>query len=309
MRFIYYKALNGLLGQMMAPSPCTRQGRMGHSLSQYIAHLTDRLIGTAPRVDGVPPYEPIKWHIQDALCNPVFGWLLRAACHQRIRYRDCIIDVSSDLVTLSNVARLFWGFYEGYELEFIRRFLGRDLDVIELGSSLGVTSCHIRRILEDQRKLVCVEANPNLISLLRLNLALNFPGRHIPIVNAAIDCTKGGSEVKIELNHNSLFSKLAAATDSALPTCVVPTTTLSSLIRDHEIGNYALVCDIEGGEAGIIMHDRVDLGRCRQVIIELHSVVLDGRRVTVEQLSEALQRRHGFSLRARRGHVFVFERA
>jgi FkbM family methyltransferase len=282
---------------------------MGLSVGQYIARLTDRVIGLAPRVDGVPPYEPIKWRIEDALCNPVFGWLFRVACHDRIRCRDFIVDVRSDMVTLSTVARLFWGFYEGYELEFIRRFLERDVDVIELGSSLGVTSCSIRRILENKRKLVCVEANPNLISILRLNLALNFPGRHMPIVNAAIDSTKGRSEVEIELNRNSLFSKLAADPDSARPTCVVPTTTLSRLIRDHEIGDYALVCDIEGAEAGIIMCNQVDLGRCRQVIIELHSMVLDGLTVSVEQLSETLQRRHGFRLRARRGHVFVFERA
>src|SRR5207302_3507634 len=108
---------------------------------------------------------------------------------------------------------------------FVRDFLEPDLDVVELGSSLGVVALHILRKQSPHRKLICVEANPYLIETIQENLSRNEQGRHTTVIHAAIDYG-ASDEVKFNTSEDNLVSLVGG---NAGEHHMVRTTSLSSL--------------------------------------------------------------------------------
>jgi hypothetical protein len=84
---------------------------------------------------------------------------------------------------------------------------------------------------------------------------------------------------------------------------------LSDLLYRHNIADYALVCDIEGAEAGFINLDEEALRGCKTMVVELHDTEFSGDRVSVGELCDRLVARHGFALVDRRSNVFCFSRS
>src|SRR5690349_13747309 len=70
-------------------------------------------------------------------------------------------------------SQLLFGTYESAEIRAVHRHLRSDLDVIELGASIGVLSCHIRRKLAMDRHLYAIEPDPNLVKSIEENLQAN----------------------------------------------------------------------------------------------------------------------------------------
>jgi hypothetical protein len=70
------------------------------------------------------------------LCHSSMGKLIGLIWNNRIPHRGSRIEVPADGDPRVN-AMLYWGIYESAEIRFVRRYLGNELDVIELGSSLG----------------------------------------------------------------------------------------------------------------------------------------------------------------------------
>ncbi|KAF0245199.1 MAG: methyltransferase [Planctomycetota bacterium] len=255
-----------------------------------------------------PRFLPLKIFVANSLSCPFVGRLIARVYGDKIPHRGCIFDTKNEAVTPSVKASLFWGLYENAELRFVRRFLRPDLDVVELGSSLGVLSSHIARKLDPSRRMLCLEANPLLIESIRVNLARNAPQIRATVVHAALDySTEGQGGVEFAVDRNSLHSKTSDRPGLTGAVCV-PAVTLSRLLSDNGVGEYALVSDIEGAEAGMVCNEKEALARCRQMIIELHSVNCAGTYISIEAMSEALQKDHGFVLRDHYGAVFVFER-
>lgn len=206
-------------------------------------------------------------------------------------------------------AALFWGLYESAEMRFIRRFLRPNRNVVELGSSLGVVSCLIARTIGPDSRLLCIEANPNLTTVIANNVALNVPLSQITVVNAAIHYSRDGTGlVQFQIAEDNLTSSITSGPENGA-TVTVKSTTLSSLLTNHSIDDYVLVADIEGAELGIFLNDREALRHCRQIIAELHSTSSDGVNYSVEDLVRILTEECGYLLLARRGPVCVFERA
>src|SRR4051812_45383584 len=58
------------------------------------------------------------------------------------------VNVPRSVVSDATRASLFWGFHEAQEVRYVERFLPDDLDVVELGASLGVVTSHIARKLK-----------------------------------------------------------------------------------------------------------------------------------------------------------------
>src|SRR5687767_8382869 len=112
-----------------------------------------------------------KQVVAGLLCNPVTGQLVARA------YRDVIpvswgsIRTGNSVVAPSAKARIRFGLFERAECRFVRQWLRSDLDVIELGAGIGVVSSLISTRLDRGRLLLAVEANPDLLDLLRSNLA------------------------------------------------------------------------------------------------------------------------------------------
>ena len=236
------------------------------------------------------------------LCSPLSGRLLGLAFGGKIPHRGVRIEVPPG-GDPRVVAALFWGTYESAEVRFVRAHLQGDLDVVELGSSLGGVSSEIARRLQPGRKLVCVEANPELLAVLGRNLQRNAPQVQVQLVHGAISYD-GRPEVEFAIGESNLSSHLG----SNARTRRVPAVTLGSVLSQAGLGDFALVSDIEGAEAGVFTQDSAALARCRLLIIELHQVHHQGTDHTPDTLIALIEQRTGMRLLARYAEVCTFAR-
>jgi FkbM family methyltransferase len=227
-------------------------------------------------------------------------------------YRDkipsgrCVIDTSDPIVTPWVRSLIFWGFYESAELRLVEKYLPATLDVVELGASLGVVSAHIGRRLESGRQLISVEANPALVASLRANIASNAPQVRASVHNNAVFSGPDRPEfVELAFGDSNLAAWIRQPGDGA-QSCRIRTATLSELLAAHGIGPYALVTDIEGAEAGLLLSEREALASCKLLIAELHDTEWLGRKFSVQDLVRLAIDEVGFVLRDQYRNVFVF---
>jgi FkbM family methyltransferase len=251
---------------------------------------------------------PFKVFVARTLCHPIVGGIVATLSRDRIRVRGLGVDTSDPAIAPSVKASLFWGFYESAESRFVRRYLLTDCDAIELGSSLGIVSCHMRRRLITDRRLVCVEANLQLLPVLEMTLRLNRCDENVTIIGGAIDYAAGDhASVWFSPGASNVQGRVAPAAEEGTQT--VPALTLTGVIDRAGIdGDFTLVCDIEGAEAQMIAHEREMLARCRQIVVELHQTVVNGQVIEPADLVASLVRCHGFKLVDQYGPVFVFDR-
>ena len=264
----------------------------------------DELDGTRNRTMHVPI--PLKRAVAAVICQPPIGRVIARLTSDRIPIDGLRISTRSPSVPPGAKARIFWGIYEGAERRYVRRYLNPTLDVVELGASLGVVTCEILRKVDPEVRVVAVEANAELREDWQRTLSENHPGHAVALVTAAIEYDHAGSsEVEFEVAPNPAGSHLG--THRSIHSHAVRRTTLSELIRDFDIGKFALVCDIEGAEAGILLSDVSALQSCEQLIIELHETTTAGEHLTIAGL-ERLVRDLGFRTLERHGGVVVASR-
>lgn len=259
-------------------------------------------------IAGVPLLR-LKTLIARMLCHPLIGRLIGVAFGNRIPAHGLTFATSDPIIQPKTKAELFWGIYEKAEVGFVRRYIAPGSTVLELGCSLGVTSCVIAEVVGSEGCLVGVEANPEIVPACRQNLRANAPEAKVTLQNRAIDYS-GKDSVWLDFGNDSTSSRTQAVTDTeGRRGAWVTTSTLARLIDEFGVGEYALVCDIEGAEYGILTQDGDALGRCQLAIVELHAVEGDDhRRVDPAQMLDLFVGRHGFSVRDQRGPVFVFEK-
>lgn len=243
------------------------------------------------------------------LCNETTGFLIALILGNKVydvRWSKFTFYVDRKLISGKQIASIFWGFYESAERRLIEKHLPANLDVIELGSSLGIVTSHIGSRLLPGRKLIGVEANPKLISLLNANVKKHLVnGVYFFVSNQAIDYQK--SEVELSITNNNTETRVI--TDSQIPTgVVVRTTRVDSLMKDHHIQDYVLVCDIEGAEIGVLLNDSDALKSCSHLFIELHETYYQDKRYDVDSLVRMIVQDHRFVLFDHHGPVFYFSR-
>lgn len=168
------------------------------------------------------------------------------------------------------------GHYEAAERRLVLQHLRSDLPVVELGGSFGIVSGVIARRLAPTTPHIIVEANPLLTDYCRANAtAPRGSGAPVTVINAAI-AYGVGAEVSFLQSGGFLGSRLALDGDSG--TIRVPALRLSALLAQHVPGqDYQLVCDIEGGELDMLIHDRDALQPCRSAMVEMHADVFAAR--------------------------------
>ena len=255
----------------------------------------------------------LKVGVAQILCQPVIGNLIAASFHERIPSGGLRFDTSSPRIRNQEKAAIFWRLYEGAELRFVRTCLRTDVNVVELGCSIGVTSSNIRSRLGQDHRLLCVEADRTLLDVTLRNLELNGLIANVQAVHGAIDYDHESLEVPFSVAAVNFGGKVAdrlAANESSEDDAVelVPRFTLSDLLWQYNVKEYLLVADIEGSEAGILLADPDSLCACRQAIIELHDTQFRGRKIAWQELYKAFIDL-GFVVRAQRGSVCCFERA
>ncbi len=247
----------------------------------------------------------VKNLVGSMITAPVVGRAIALVTGDTFRSRGLRVNTAHPAIQPVIKAMLFWNMYESAEIRFVQRYLRWDMDVVELGASLGIMACQIRSRLAPERKLVCVEASPQLAPVIQKNLALNGFERNTTVVTGAIDYC-GDESVFFFEGGTTLQGHKAEA---GAQTTKTPAITLEKVLAAYHIKDYVLVCDIEGAEAGIFNQDQDSLKSCHQIVIELHDTQYSGRKVTVDEMIDALVKQHGFRYRDRYGTACVFDRA
>jgi len=251
----------------------------------------------------------LKSLVTRTICHPLVGRALSATFRDRIPSRGGAMDTKSSAITPALKAALFWRIYESAEIRFVRKYLRGNVDVIELGSGLGVVSCQILGKLEPESRLVCVEANPNLLKVLNKNLTQHSNGRQFKVVHGAIANPAGDESFVPLMLADDLTASCIGSDNGHNGSIQVPALRLSNILRSHHLNRgFALVSDIEGAEVCFIEADEGVLCHCEQLIIELHETAWRGASVSVDRLRNVLEQRHGFKLRDHYGPVCLFEK-
>jgi FkbM family methyltransferase len=255
------------------------------------------------------PRKHAKVRIGQLLSNPVLGTLISTAFRNRIRNRGVVIDTSPSTFTAAIKAKLAFGIYESAEIRFIRQYLKGYSRVLELGASLGVTATHILDVVAPGAEVVCVEANPSLLATLQATTAAaaRRTGTKIRTIYGAVppDPHVRSTAVVLTLGRSHLGSRVGSVgAGDPERELRVPAVDLAEAVQGWT--DYALVCDIEGAEAGLILSAQPVLTGASRLVIELHETAYGGTAVTVADLREALLTM-GFLLVAENGRVLVLD--
>lgn len=246
----------------------------------------------------------LKLRVAKVLAGDRAGRVIGALTGNRVRHQGLWFDVHSRDFSPGVRAQMFWGAYEGTETRMIRDFLRDSRTVVELGSSLGVTSAHIAAGMVPGGRLICVEANPALIPGLRRRLSPWAGSLRLEVIHAAVT-THGGSTL-LTVASQTVGSRLGCPREDE-DTVPVPALTLGQILNQAAIVDFDLVADIEGAEASFLLHDPSALKECRRAVLELHDTTLGGSDVSVFDLIHALTAA-GFEIAHRHGPVVAVAR-
>ena len=246
---------------------------------------------------------PIRRAIGSSLVNDSNGRLIGRVFRDRIPHRGLVVDVSSPHVTARTKARLLFRAYESAEYRFMRRYLPADMDAVELGGSLGVMSCLIRRKLDPDHRLIVVEADPEIAGLLSGNLDANNCSEGAIVENVAI-AAEGRQKVRFEVGRASNAGRIADEPEAEGRFIEVAATTLSDLLRRHHVNRFSLMSDIEGAEWDLWRNEPDTLRRASWIIIETHDHPQFG---SSDELIAELAADGGFTLVDRYGPVVALQ--
>jgi len=155
----------------------------------------------------------------------------------------------------STINRLKNDRYEKEELGFILKHLKAHHTVLDLGTSIGVSSCLIGSRLSDSSNLVAVEANPDLIDTIENNRDINdldFHVLHAPVssVNKEVGFNYNGLSLSGSIKRKP---HLASGKWGEDKTIKLKTITPIDIEEKYELKFNALSCDIEGEEFALLL--------------------------------------------------------
>ena len=222
------------------------------------------------------------------------------------------IDVANPKVTNQVKASIFWGFYEGAEMRFVRKYLPKNLDVVELGGSIGVISSLIGKTMGPGKRLHVVEADDKLIPSIRINVSLNNPDVDFGVIHGAISYTHSGAETTTRFyssEHNTGGNKYGSHNGAKEQFAIdVPVLSLSEVLIRQGVDRFSLVSDIEGAEAEILNHDSGSLAKCDFMVIELHDTESEGHCIRIQEMLSSLKKLGFRELDSDGAAVFVLAR-
>ena len=148
------------------------------------------------------------------------------------------------------------------EIKYVRKYVGRDAQVLELGACIGVMSCATNRQLENPNRHVVVEANPNLIQFLISNRETNKC--LFKIENCIVSDKK---LIEFYIHPLIVGGSSQRTTDTKI---YVVGKTVSDLEEYYGLKFDSLVIDIEGGELDFLRTNGLFLNQLKTVLVEIH---------------------------------------
>jgi FkbM family methyltransferase len=168
------------------------------------------------------------------------------------------------------VSALQGGSYEVRERQLVAELIQPTDRVIEVGTAIGIVSMTAASIVGSENVLT-FDANPDIVEDARQNFRRNgFSSikAHVGVPKCRETITRSDETVKFYIDKVYLTSRLDASPTTAgiVKTVQVPIVCLEDAIRSHDAN--VLICDIEGGEAKLLM--QADLVGIRLIIMETH---------------------------------------
>lgn len=223
-----------------------------------------------------------------------------------LRYQNYKFDVTKANMDKRIVASVFWGFYESAEIRFIEKYFNGDVDAIELGASSGIVSSHIiSKFQTSAKRFIGVEANGNLRTTWNNNVARHNRSQvNATLLNYAVYYS--GESVRFALSGNPTESRISQGDGVNTKEIEVTSITLSALLSNHAVKDFALFCDIEGGELQIFLNEKASLANCKQIFIELHECNEKSKHYAVRDINLLIQEK-GFELIDSHGAVHYYQ--
>jgi FkbM family methyltransferase len=156
--------------------------------------------------------------------------------------------------------------YEGGECAALRRILRPGDRVLELGAGVGLLST-VAGLVEGVESVTTVEANPDLIPLIRETHRLNNV-TNVDLRNG-VATPDDGPDIDFYLRPDFWASSMEPDSRAFSRKVSLRRYGLTSLIA--EVNPTVIVCDIEGGEMGLF--DGADLSGVRAMVVEFHPKV------------------------------------
>ncbi len=247
---------------------------------------------------------PVKLWASGLVASDMAGRVIGALTRRHIRHQGLWFDTRSAVFSPRVRAQIFWGGYEGAETRMIRSILRASPVVVELGSSLGITTAHIAAVMVPGGRMVCVEANPRLMPGLRERVAPHADGLQVDVIHAAVAGHCGTTELVIAGETVGSRIGVPRLDESVVQ---VPAMTLREILRQAKVAEFDLVSDIEGAEAAFLLDDPGVLRKCRRAVIEFHDTVAEGRALSVFDLIDAAVAT-GLQVISRHGPVVALSR-
>jgi FkbM family methyltransferase len=254
----------------------------------------------------------LKSFIAKIVCNNIIGKLINYVYSSKISYHNYLITVNNK-VSYSTVASIYFGLYEKSEYRLISKYYRGSKDTIEIGSSIGGISSLLIDKIDQQKRLICVEGNKNIIGLLKSNIENNNTRNNkvekkYSIVNKCI----GDYEILKNYNFvdktNTQVSKLTKRSKTNCPSIQKSNViSLANLTKTNQIENYILICDIEGAEV-FFLEDTNSLDQCVELFIELHKTERLNKEYSIYNLRELIVNKHGFSMVDSDGDAYYFRK-
>ena len=237
-----------------------------------------------------------------AMCSSPIAFLISNVCRNKIRYfGDVLVDTSDRQISGYLKCMIFWKMYEKAEARSIIKYLTDAHDVVELGSSIGVVGCLAGKLKGD-RRLLCVEVNQELIPLIERNMELNRVSNY-RIRNVAIG--SGDESIWFTPGKHSTHGQVGAQVSE--DSIKIESMALSALLAQESIGEFVLICDIEGSEIDIILDDSDSLKNCKLIVMETHAVRRKNRTYSPEAIRDLIVNA-GFACIEERNVNYVFVR-
>jgi FkbM family methyltransferase len=199
--------------------------------------------------------------------NPVVGRLVELTGNW-VRMDGLRYSVATSQISTGHKSTLLFGLHELEERELVRRWIPRDIPVIEFGAGLGVVSCLTNRRLKSPSQHVVVEANPGMIDVLLRNREVNRC--RFEVLNCAI--AYDADTVSLHFAGEFVGSTVEHSYDGAI---TVATTSAAKIMKTYGFEQAGIICDIEGAESAFIERELASLGeRIQYILAEMHPKIL-----------------------------------
>ncbi|MFT5753333.1 MAG: FkbM family methyltransferase [Flavobacterium sp.] len=216
----------------------------------------------------------IKVLIAKLLVNNFNGRIISILFSNKIPFYNIKIDISNPIIKRRIAAALFFKTYESSEIRYIKKHINNYKGIIiELGSSIGVVSSIVAK--DNPKAIVYTfEADERFIPIVKNNYLIN------DINNAnSFQGIIGEEGYEFSVGEDNTMGKILKSNNSNQTL-----TNLSSIVEKNNIGDFALISDIEGAEYFILNENKNVFNNCTLIIMEMHDIEIEDKVIKVEDL-------------------------